>query len=99
MVDAMGRTLFRLFIRRRHLLEWVTSSQSNDDSEFDRRTLAAQIAASAAFVGLAAVGSLLLGPRDMADRGTVCGPVGAVPACRAMGEFTAARGRPSVGHA
>ena len=31
MVDAVTRTLFRLFIRRRHLLEWVTSAQSQDD--------------------------------------------------------------------
>ena len=26
MVDAVVRTLFRLFIRRRHLLEWVTAA-------------------------------------------------------------------------
>ena len=39
MVDAVGRTLFRLFILRRHLLEWVPSAQSNDDSEFDGRSL------------------------------------------------------------
>jgi cyclic beta-1,2-glucan synthetase len=51
MVDAVGRTLFRLFVRR-HLLEWVTSAQSNDDSEFDRRGLALQIAASVACAGL-----------------------------------------------
>jgi cyclic beta-1,2-glucan synthetase len=52
MVDAVGRTLFRLFIRRRHLLEWVTSAQSKDDSEFDRRGLILQIAVSVACAGL-----------------------------------------------
>ena len=52
MVDAVTRTLFRLFIRRRHLLEWVTSAQSQDNSEFDRRGLIPQIAASVACTGL-----------------------------------------------
>ncbi len=52
MVDAVGRTLFRLFIRRRHLLEWVTSAQSNDDSQFDRRGLVLQLIASVACAGL-----------------------------------------------
>ncbi len=48
MVDAVARTLFRLLIRHRRLLEWVTTSQTNDDSEFDPRSLIAQIAAGAA---------------------------------------------------
>ena len=26
MTDAIGRTLFRLFVSRRHLLEWVTAA-------------------------------------------------------------------------
>ncbi|HVV64396.1 MAG TPA: glucoamylase family protein [Rhizomicrobium sp.] len=56
MVDAVTRTLCRLFIHRRRLLEWVTAAQASDDSSFDRRALASQIAASFAFavcVGLA----------------------------------------------
>ena len=52
MVDAVARTLFRLFIHRRRLLEWVTTSQTNDDSQFDPRSLIAQIAASAAFAAI-----------------------------------------------
>ena len=28
MTDAIVRTLFRLFVRRRHLLEWVTAAQA-----------------------------------------------------------------------
>src|SRR5205823_11320416 len=54
MVDAVARTLFRLFIHRRRLLEWVTTSQTNDDSQFDPRSLIAQIGASAAFAAVAA---------------------------------------------
>ncbi|HEX3673385.1 MAG TPA: protein ndvB, partial [Rhizomicrobium sp.] len=57
MVDAVGRTLFRLFIRRRRLLEWVTAAQTNDDSQFDSRSLVTQIAASIAFA--AALGAIL----------------------------------------
>ena len=46
MVDAVVRTLFRLFIRRRHLLEWVTAAQTTEDSRFDRRGFTLQITAS-----------------------------------------------------
>ncbi|HEY1615777.1 MAG TPA: glucoamylase family protein [Rhizomicrobium sp.] len=55
MVDAVTRTLHRLFIRRRRLLEWVTMSQSNDDSQFDPRSLIAQIGASVAFAVFVAI--------------------------------------------
>ena len=55
MVDAVGRTLFRLFIRRRRLLEWVAAAQENNDRQFDRRKLLTQIVASAAFAGCVAV--------------------------------------------
>ncbi len=30
MCDAIGRTLFRLFVSRRNLLEWVTAQEQND---------------------------------------------------------------------
>ncbi len=50
MVDAVVRTLFRVLLHRRRLLEWVTAAQLNEDSEFDRRTTVIQILASAAFV-------------------------------------------------
>ncbi len=55
MVDAVGRTLFRLFIRRRHLLEWVTTAQAANDLQFDRRSLALQVSGSLASAGLVAV--------------------------------------------
>jgi cyclic beta-1,2-glucan synthetase len=51
MADAVGRTLFRLLVGR-HLLEWVTSAQSNDDSTFDQRALILQVAASIGCAGL-----------------------------------------------
>jgi cyclic beta-1,2-glucan synthetase len=52
MVDAVVRTLFRVFIGRRHLLQWVTAAQTTEESRFDTRGLALQIAAS---LGSAAV--------------------------------------------
>ncbi len=35
MIDAIGRTLFRLFVSRRNLLQWVTAAQSNLSSQLD----------------------------------------------------------------
>jgi len=49
MVDAIGRTLFRLLISRRHLLEWVTTAQSSVAAESEPRRLALRLAASTAF--------------------------------------------------
>ncbi len=61
MVDAVARTLFRLLIRRRRLLEWTTTAQHSDDDRFDSRGLAAQIAASFALAAIVAVGLYLAG--------------------------------------
>jgi cyclic beta-1,2-glucan synthetase len=55
MVDAVGRTLFRVFVHRRRMLEWVTSAQVDDNLQFDRRGLAVQITASVAFAGCVAL--------------------------------------------
>jgi cyclic beta-1,2-glucan synthetase len=58
MVDAIGRTLFRVVVSRRHLLEWVTTAQTSSEDWDDRRSLISQIAASTAFatvVGLVVV--------------------------------------------
>ena len=55
MVDAVARTLFRLFIHRRRLLEWTTAAQVSDDLVFDQRKLLTQISASVAFGAFMAV--------------------------------------------
>ncbi len=52
MVDAVVRTLFRVFIHRRRLLEWTTAAQLNDEIRFDRRRLVTQIVASILFAAL-----------------------------------------------
>ncbi|HXC54133.1 MAG TPA: glucoamylase family protein, partial [Rhizomicrobium sp.] len=58
MVDAIGRTFFRLFIHRRRLLQWVTTAQAGSQSKFDRRDLITQIVASLAFA--AVMGGLIV---------------------------------------
>ncbi|HWD29387.1 MAG TPA: glucoamylase family protein [Rhizomicrobium sp.] len=59
MVDAIGRTLWRLFIGRKRLLEWVTTAQTSGRA-FDNRTLFAQFAASlAAMVAAGAIIALV----------------------------------------
>ena len=55
MVDAVTRTLGRLFIHQRRLLEWVTAAQARQNSRFDKRTLIAKILASTAFAACVAV--------------------------------------------
>jgi len=64
MVDAVVRTLFRLFIRRRHLLEWVTAAQTAEGARFDRRRLALQMTASFGSAGFVAILFYSLGLRS-----------------------------------
>jgi cyclic beta-1,2-glucan glucanotransferase len=56
MIDAIGRTLWRLFVRRKRLLEWVTTAQTSGQT-FDNRTLVVQFAAS--LTAMAVVGTLI----------------------------------------
>ena len=49
MADAVGRTLMRVFVHRKRLLEWVTAAQARRNATFDRRDLLTQILASMAF--------------------------------------------------
>jgi cyclic beta-1,2-glucan synthetase len=51
MLDAVSRTLLRVFINRRHLLQWVTSDQTAEDTSFNPKLLLRQMIISAvAFV-------------------------------------------------
>ena len=61
MVDAVMRTLYRLFIARRRLLEWTTAAQSGEDAQFDSRALGVQLLASVAFAGGVGVVIVLIG--------------------------------------
>ncbi len=43
MVDAIARTLFRLFVSRRHLLDWVTAAQAKGSFRVDLRAFYRQM--------------------------------------------------------
>ncbi len=64
MVDAVVRTLFRLVVRRRHLLQWVTAAQTEDDARFDSRGLVLQLVASLGSAGVVAGLVYILGIRS-----------------------------------
>ncbi len=60
MVDAIGRTVWRLFVRRKRQLEWVTTAQTSENG-FDARTLTIQMAASALAIALAGTAIAFVG--------------------------------------
>ena len=62
MIDAIGRTLFRLIVSRRHLLEWVTAAEAQRIPRYDligayRRLIASVAVASAASIVVVASGA------------------------------------------
>ncbi len=63
MCDAIGRTLYRLFVSRRSLLEWVTAQEQNSkrlDVAGHYRLMAGALVISLAVLGLAAAGQVSL---------------------------------------
>ena len=54
MLDAIGRTMYRLFVSRRRLLDWTTSAQSNSRRD-DWPSFAGQMAGSLLITSLAAL--------------------------------------------
>jgi cyclic beta-1,2-glucan synthetase len=58
MMDAIGRTLFRLFVSQRNLLQWVTAAQAKLSFRF---TLPSAYGRMAGAVVIAAVGAILIG--------------------------------------
>jgi len=63
MTDAIVRTFFRMFVRRRHLLEWVTAAQARLASQLDVRGYYRWMAGGIAFAGAAAVVTASVGRR------------------------------------
>ena len=55
MTDAIVRTLFRLFVRRRRLLEWVTAAQARIGTRRDLRGSYSRMTGGLAFSGAAVV--------------------------------------------
>lgn len=63
-LDAIARTLFRLFISRRHLLEWVTFAQSTYSRRRGWGAVALQLAGS---IGFVLVASVIIGAHTLAN--------------------------------
>ncbi|HJW40775.1 MAG TPA: protein ndvB, partial [Rhizomicrobium sp.] len=61
MVDAIGRTIWRVLVLRKRLLEWVTTAQSSDENGFDGRKLASQMGASTLAIAVAGASVALAG--------------------------------------
>jgi cyclic beta-1,2-glucan synthetase len=63
MTDAIVRTVFRLFVRHRRLLEWVTAAQAKLSTELDLRGYYRWMAGSIALGGVAVVVVACIGQR------------------------------------
>ena len=59
MGDAIGRTLWRLFITRRHLLQWVPAAQVRSRRRVDRQGLYRWMAGAPVVAGLALIVALV----------------------------------------
>jgi cyclic beta-1,2-glucan synthetase len=65
-LDAIARTLFRVFFSRRHLLEWMTFAQSKyTKRDGSYSVLAFQLLGSFAFAGIATAAILLRSPHNV----------------------------------
>ena len=76
MVDAIVRTLVRLLVTRKHLLEWQTAAQVKADRDLDLRGFYRQMAGSvglAAIVGLLSVAAQARCGLDRRSRSSCCG--------------------------
>src|SRR3546814_5540165 len=62
MGDAIARTLWRLFVTRRHLLEWTTAAQSSASPRLDVRGFYRKMAGGTALGSFMAAGALALAP-------------------------------------
>jgi cyclic beta-1,2-glucan synthetase len=65
MIDAMARTLIRLFVTRRHLLEWTTAAQSKISPRLNVRGFYRQMAGGVALAILAAALVAVIAPRSL----------------------------------
>ena len=92
MTDAIVRTLVRLFIRRRRLLEWVTAAQSKVHVRSDVARMVSMDGRRGRPRGWRRGHRGAHGAGIVADRRAVPDPLGGVACCRAMGEPAACTG-------
>ena len=86
MGDAIVRTLWRIFVSRRHLLEWTPAAQATAGKRLDLRGFALRMAGA---LGLAVVGLVrraAVRARSVADRGAVRRALAGLARRRAFGQ-------------
>ena len=91
MTDAIVRTLYRLFVSHRRMLEWVTAAQAKLTTHLDLRGFYGGMAGGVALGAAAAVSDCVRGTRSRLDGGSIRDPVDAFAGDRAMGESSACR--------
>ena len=91
MVDAIVRTLARLYVTRRNLLEWMTAAQAKAERDLDLAGFYRQMAGSVVVaVAIAGRSSSSSKPDAALDRRAVRRPVAARAAGRPVGQPAAA---------
>jgi cyclic beta-1,2-glucan synthetase len=97
MTDAMGRTLFRLIVSRRHLLDWVTADQARLGLVPDLAGFYRQMNGGVAIGVAAAVVVGWFGREVWASGRAIRFRLDHVPGDRPLGKPLAARGGPCAG--
>ena len=73
MADAIARTLFRLFVSRRHLLDWVTAAQEKGSLRQVGRIIGAVIGVVSILMGVYAVKCKMTGGEcSMSGKAAMC---------------------------
>ena len=93
MTDAIVRTFFRLFVRHRRLLEWVTAAQARLSTQLGLGGYYRWMAGGIALRWRGHCRDRMHRAQSMAGRGSIRDPVDGRSRRRAMGESFARRGR------
>ena len=97
MTDAIGRTLFRLFVSHRHLLEWVTAAHANLSPAASPCWRLSPDGRQCRHRRSVRVRRLAGRQRCVAGRDSLCPALGRGTGDRAMGKPFSSRGRPHSG--
>ena len=92
MGDAIARTLTRLFVTRRHLLEWVPAAQAAIGPRLDLFGFYRRMAGAIVIAAVAVIVASAVGARDLAARVAVRGALDRLAGDRALDEPISCRG-------
>ena len=92
MGDAIARTLTRLFVTSRHLLEWVPAAQAAIGPRLDLFGFYRRMAGAVVIAAVAVLVASAVGARDLAARIAVRGALDRLAGDRALDEPISCRG-------